>query len=341
MAQGDRDAGVGGHGDGRGDARARPRRARPASASAAASSPPRANTNGSPPLSRTTVRAGAAPLDEQRVDLVLGHRDLARRLADADPLGVGGRQVEQRLDREPVVHDHVGPAQHLVGAHGEQPGIPGPGAHQVHGHAVSSASAAISQWPRCWNSSSITWSTSDASDPRAPPGGAASPSAFGESMPASMAARSASIWTRQAVDALVQLGHGRGGGELGVAVAIGRPADAHVAEPELGDAAAVDHEARHRVDVRCDRTLVDPLVAQPIGHREHLVEGQPRVAGRGRRGELHGQHGNAAVAPTRGGCSAAESVAELRGDRRADVGTGPRCGGAHGRAVRRASRGTR
>ena len=64
--------------------------------------------------------AGAPALDEQRVDLVLRHRHLARRLADADPLGVGGRQVEQRLDRQPVVHDHVGPAQHLGAAHGEQ-----------------------------------------------------------------------------------------------------------------------------------------------------------------------------------------------------------------------------
>ena len=49
----------------------------------------------------------------------------------------GGRQVEQRLDRQPVVHDDVGPAQHLVGAHREQPWIPGPGADEVDGHCGS------------------------------------------------------------------------------------------------------------------------------------------------------------------------------------------------------------
>ena len=123
VAQGHRDAGVGGHGDGRGDAGHdlegdAGRRAGPA-----ASSPPRANTNGSPPLSRTTVAAGAAVLDEQRVDLVLGHRRAAGRLADADALGAGRRQVEQRRDRQPVVDHHVGPAQHLGAPHGEQPGV--------------------------------------------------------------------------------------------------------------------------------------------------------------------------------------------------------------------------
>ena len=50
----------------------------PAAASAAASSPPRANTNGSPPLSRTTVAPLPTPLDEQRVDVVLGQRDAGR-----------------------------------------------------------------------------------------------------------------------------------------------------------------------------------------------------------------------------------------------------------------------
>ena len=59
-------------------------------------------------------------VDQQRVDLVLGHRDLPRGLADADALGAGGRQVEERLHREPVVDDDVGPSQHLVGPHGEQ-----------------------------------------------------------------------------------------------------------------------------------------------------------------------------------------------------------------------------
>ena len=42
-------------------------------AAPAASSPPRPNTNGSPPFSRTTSRPGAAVLDQAGVDLVLGH----------------------------------------------------------------------------------------------------------------------------------------------------------------------------------------------------------------------------------------------------------------------------
>ena len=36
------------------------------------------------------LEPGRAALDEQRVDLVLRHRDAARRLADVDELGAGG-----------------------------------------------------------------------------------------------------------------------------------------------------------------------------------------------------------------------------------------------------------
>ena len=47
-----------------------------------------------------------------------------------------------------------------------RPGSPGPGAHQVDGHVQRARRRPARQWPRCWNSSSITWSTSDASDRR-------------------------------------------------------------------------------------------------------------------------------------------------------------------------------
>ena len=48
---------------------------------------------------------------------------LAGRLAHVDALGAGRGQVEQAGHREPVVHDDVGPAQHLGPPHGQQPGI--------------------------------------------------------------------------------------------------------------------------------------------------------------------------------------------------------------------------
>ena len=54
--------------------------------------------------------AGPAPLDQQRADVLLGHRVAPRRLADVDPLGARRRQVEQLGGRQPVVHHHVGPA---------------------------------------------------------------------------------------------------------------------------------------------------------------------------------------------------------------------------------------
>ena len=80
----------------------------PAAASAAASSPPRANTNGSPPLSRTTRAPVRPALDQQVVDVVLPHADVSGRLAHVDALGPGRREVEQRLLRQAVVDDDVG-----------------------------------------------------------------------------------------------------------------------------------------------------------------------------------------------------------------------------------------
>ena len=56
------------------------------------------------------------------------------RLAHVDALGAGGRQVEQRRLRQPVVDDDVGPAQHVERPHGQQPRVARPGAHQVDGH---------------------------------------------------------------------------------------------------------------------------------------------------------------------------------------------------------------
>ena len=116
-------------------------KATPAASRAAASSPPRANTNGSPPLSRTTVWPGPAPLDQQVGDLVLGQHDVARRLAHVDPLGAGRGQLEQGRHREPVVDHDIGPAEHLGAPDRQQAGIAWSGAHQVDGHPPSVGAA--------------------------------------------------------------------------------------------------------------------------------------------------------------------------------------------------------
>ena len=72
------------------------------------SSPPRPNTYGSPPLSRTTIAPRLGVLDQQRVDLVLRHRVVAagscrrrspRRRARARPAGRAGRAGRRRRRR--------------------------------------------------------------------------------------------------------------------------------------------------------------------------------------------------------------------------------------------------
>ena len=57
-------------------------------------------------------RAGRAPLHEQRVDLVLGELDRARRLRRRDQLGAAWREVQERGRDEPVVDDDVGAREH-------------------------------------------------------------------------------------------------------------------------------------------------------------------------------------------------------------------------------------
>ena len=105
--------------------------------SASASSPPRPNRNGSPPFSRTTVRAVAAVGDQE--SLISSWRaapsrprprgasaDPAGRLPASTRTGAAGREREQRVVDQPVVDDDVGPGQHLGALPGEQPGSPGP-----------------------------------------------------------------------------------------------------------------------------------------------------------------------------------------------------------------------
>ena len=106
----------------------------PAAASASASSPPRPNTNGSPPFSRTTHSAVRPRSTSTALICVLGEVDLARGLARGDQLGAGGRELEQRGRRQAVVHDDVGRAEQLGAADGEEPGVARARADEVDGH---------------------------------------------------------------------------------------------------------------------------------------------------------------------------------------------------------------
>ena len=99
----------------------------PASRQAMASSPPRPNTNGSPPLSRTTIKPLLRPVDDQRVDLGLIQPVLLRLLARVDQFGVGAGFAQQFRRREPVVDHHVGAAQQRPSPLTViKPGSPGP-----------------------------------------------------------------------------------------------------------------------------------------------------------------------------------------------------------------------
>ena len=107
---------------------------------ASASSPPRPNTNGSPPLSRTTSCRRGPRSTSSVVDLVLRHRDAPGRLADVDELGVAaarGRAAPAtpagRRRRRRRARSSSAPRTR------EQPGIAGPGADEVHGHGDDSS----------------------------------------------------------------------------------------------------------------------------------------------------------------------------------------------------------
>ena len=78
-------------------------------------------------------------LDEHRVDLFLGHLDVARGFADRDAHRVGGSQLEQNRVRQSVVDHYFGSGQYLSPATGEQARVAGAGADQPDGHASTPA----------------------------------------------------------------------------------------------------------------------------------------------------------------------------------------------------------
>ena len=111
----------------------------PASASAIASSPPRPNTNGSPPFRRTTSNPSRASVIEQLVDLVL--LQAVARQHDR----VGRRLRDELLRHERVVDERIAVAHELEAANRDQPGIPGAGADERNGHA---SERSTSRWKK-------------------------------------------------------------------------------------------------------------------------------------------------------------------------------------------------
>ena len=75
-------------------------------------------------------------VDELLVDLGLAGRPPGA-LAHVDELGARRRQLQQFTADQPVVDDHVGPAQQLGAAQGQQPRVPGTGPDQRDAHPAT------------------------------------------------------------------------------------------------------------------------------------------------------------------------------------------------------------
>ena len=165
VAEGDRDAGVGGRRDRGGDAGndlvGHPRVLQRRRLLAAPGEHERVAA-----LQAHDLLTGQAPLDEQGIDVLLGHHGVAGALGHTDALGVGRGQIEEGRHREPVVDDDVGTSHHLDPSHGHQAGIAGSGAHEVDGHGPSLEGALSPPFPS---------RAGDPSGPRASDGGGRRP----------------------------------------------------------------------------------------------------------------------------------------------------------------------
>ena len=116
----------------------------PAAASAAASSPPRANTKGSPPLSRSTRSPALRQRHQTPRNVVLHRRRPAAALAGKfEPRARVRERQHTRVDQG-VVDDHIGLGEAGQRVEGQQPGIARPGAGKPdmagfqHGNAAAS-----------------------------------------------------------------------------------------------------------------------------------------------------------------------------------------------------------
>ena len=104
----------------------------PAARHASSSSLPRPNTNGSPPLSRTTVRPALACCTSSSLISSCVSAAWPRPLPTSISSAPGPSLLQQCGADQPVVHDDVGPSQELEAARRDEPRITGAGAHQVH-----------------------------------------------------------------------------------------------------------------------------------------------------------------------------------------------------------------
>ena len=95
-------------------------------------------------------RLAFAPVrHEHVVDLLLVHRGATGRLPNVDPLGRGGREVEERGRRQAVVDDDIGTAQQFFAAACEESRVAGSGADEVHGHGATPSASSRARPPRC------------------------------------------------------------------------------------------------------------------------------------------------------------------------------------------------
>ena len=84
--------------------------------------------------------AGLAVLDEARVDLILRHRNIARRLACVDQHAARLRLKWQLVACETIEHEHVGAPHEIEPAYGNQPRVSRAGADKEDRHAAPSVS---------------------------------------------------------------------------------------------------------------------------------------------------------------------------------------------------------
>jgi hypothetical protein len=78
------------------------------------------------------VQAVQGQRHDQLVDVVLRQGVARLALGDVDPAGADGRQVEDLVGNQAVMHHHIGGAQGVEGAEGQEVRIAGTGADQPH-----------------------------------------------------------------------------------------------------------------------------------------------------------------------------------------------------------------
>lgn len=94
------------------------------------------------PLEPNDRLSSGGVTNQELVDLFLGERSVSGPLADVDQHRIGARLSQELVSYQAVVHDDLGAPQQLQAAGGDQSGIAGAAAHQIHG-------AGIPPWGAC------------------------------------------------------------------------------------------------------------------------------------------------------------------------------------------------